>query len=472
MSMKIKEFVLRLGQAHWVFALLATTFGLIFIFLVPPLWGLDEPAHFERVYQIAHGQIFPSRSVANYGGKAPKNLVELGDYAVNDLIDNTVGDITSRKDVRDINGYKQFTDAKFSKEEKATPGSASYPPTAYIGPVLGVILADIFNASIGHTLFLARLFSLLSYILLSWLAIRLLRSSKLKWLFVVVPLLPTALFQGSVVSADGMLIGLSLLFMALFIRLMRASQDNNKNLLYSLIVVAIILPLIKFNYIFLSFALIFVPNGIFNNKKITVALKATGVLLATIFSVAWAAVTNAISNAPFSLRQDGLPVNAANQISIVLHDPLHLITACVRSIVNHGDYYVQTAISRIGWNYVDAPMIIVILLCLALFVAALYAKKELVSFRKILILIALLSLLGIASIFGTLYIIFNPVGSNSVDGVQGRYFIPFIIPIILAVAYYVPFEIKISNKSMVYILLSITIVGLLFSAWYYYLATY
>jgi uncharacterized membrane protein len=81
-------------------------------------------------------------------------------------------------------------------------------------------------------------------------------------------------------------------------------------------------------------------------------------------------------------------------------------------------------------------------------------------------------ILGILGVFGALYISFNPVGRSVVDGIQGRYFIPLAIPGVLAVATFIPIEVRIKDKAVPYIFSSISAICLVVSVIYYYLVTY
>ncbi len=474
--MKIKRVVANLGQTHWLFAAIALVIGCIFVFIVPPFWGLDEPAHFVRVYQITHVQkLFQS----NFNIKSetvkgvPKNLVDLGNYSIGDLVDNNANGIFSRKDIDNVNGYKKFTDAKFSKEEVPPSSFATYSPVAYVGPIVGTLLAEAINANIGHTLLSARFFSLVLYITLGWLSIWVLRESKLKWLFMVILLLPTSLFQGSVISADGMLIGLSLLFTALFIRILKVDQsESSYKLLYAMTVIAIMLPLIKLNYIFLSAFILCIPTNVFINKKTANYIKWGGISIAVVLGLLWQVFVSMTSNLSASQRPDGLPINMASQIANIMHNPLDFIAACIRSVVVYGDSYIHNGITQVGWNYIDIPLMVLVVLCVTIFIAAIYARKELVPIRKTLLLVTVISLIGVISIFGILYAAFTPVGSKYVDGIQGRYFIPFLIPIMMTIACYIPFEIKMNKNTAMYTIGLATLSGLLFSVVYYYLCTY
>lgn len=462
------------SETHWLFALVALIFGLILVLIIPPLWGLDEPSHFERVYQIAHGDIFPDRGgKKNYGGVAPANLVDLGNYAIGDLVDNNTGATLGRKDIDNVGGYKQFTSAKFSKVQKHTVSSASYSPVAYVGSIVGTILADSVNASIGHTLFMARLFSLMVYVLIGWISLRILRPSKLKWLFMILLLTPTSLFEASTVTADGTLISLSVLLLALFFRLvLRQDEQNRKKLLYGLIATAIALPLIKINYIFLSALLLFVPNNIFSKKRLTIYVKFLSIAIVVALAYLWSSIVKITANTPFNQRPDRLPVSASDQIAFMLHHPVHFFVAVIHSVIAFGDSYINSTTSLIGWNYIMAPLFFIILIYIALLISGLYAKNELEKIRSEYIPIIFLSMVGVLSIFAAMYVVFSPVGYPVIDGVQGRYFIPFLIPVIMVISRLTPFEIRIKEKVAPFIFTSLSIACILASVAMYYMETY
>lgn len=463
-----------LTKAEYLFVLIAIIFGICFAKITPPLWGIDETAHFARTYQVVHGDVFPPKNPdGSYGGALPKNLVVLWHYTKSDLLDNKQGGLVSRKDVDSNYMYTQLDNQPFSKQQQTSPGSSIYSPIAYIAPMVGVFIADTFHASIEQTIFLARLCSLILYVALIWFGIRLLQTSKLKWLIFTIALLPTSLYQASVVSADNITIGLSLLFICLLVRLMQSKgSTKDKKLFYALAVVAAIIPLIKINYAFLSLALVLVPNNLFKSTKTAVVAKIGGISLAVTFGTIWSMIAKVTSNATASQRPDGAKVVAASQISLIAHHPLHFFEACARSIVNAGDSYFQSMIAILGWNFVSIPLIITFTLVLGILLAGLYAKDETVAMRKKLLLLNILIVGGVVSIFAALYITFNPTGNKSVDGVQGRYFLPFLAPVVMLLASLIPFEVKIKAKRTPFIFGTISAAGLIVSATYYFLVTY
>jgi uncharacterized membrane protein len=462
-----------LTKAEQLFLLIAIVFGVCFVKITPPLWGPDETSHFARVYQLTHGNLIPNRTMKNFGGEVPTNYIPLANYVQGDLIDDKGGSILSRKDVDSTIAYKQLTNTQFSKTEHRYIWSAAYSPVAYVGSIVGVFLADLFHSSIGQTIFLARLGSLLLYVGIVWLAIRLLRDLKLKWLFFTAALLPAPLFQASVVTADSMAISLAILFSALLIRLTLSNKHPpSKKLWYALLAVAVLMPLVKPNYLFLSLGVVLVPNKLFHTKKLATIVKACSVFLVAIPGLLWDVVSKAANQPPISQRPDGVKLFPAAQTSLMLHHPLHFLLACFATTVVNIDSHLQSMVSLMGWNWVSIPYVFIFLLCLGIIIAAVYAKDELVPVRKKLLLINMSVLAGIISIFASLYVAFTPTGARLVDGIQGRYFTPFLIPFAMLVAAFAPFEIKIKDKIAPYIFVSISTFGLALSVAYYYFAAY
>jgi uncharacterized membrane protein len=275
-----------------------------------------------------------------------------------------------------------------------------------------------------------------------------------------------------VVTADNLTIALSILFISLFMSLAMSEPGKaDRKRLLGLIVAGTLLPLIKLNYIFLSFAIVLLPAKVFARRRSNLLKYGTAMLIA-IISMAWASIIKVNTNAPVSQRPDGLKVDPTAQLSFVGHHPIHFLEACARTTVSGFDYLLQSGIGLIGWNYVSIPLIFTFLLCLGIVIVALYSKNELVNLRKTLALLGGFVILGILGVFGALYISFNPVGRSVVDGIQGRYFIPLAIPGVLAVATFIPIEVRIKDKAVPYIFSSISAICLVVSVIYYYLVTY
>lgn len=430
-------------KAHVIFVTVATVFGVFFVFAVPPFWGLDESPHFARVYQITHGEMNLSRSPDAYFGYLPENLQQLIDYSRKDLENNTT-QAYGRKDVDSIDGYRKLTSQKFSSYNNIPAYQvANYLPIAYVGPIIGYQLSSSLDFNIGQTLTMARIFSLITYISLVGLAIYILKAHKLKWFIVVAGLLPTALFNGSMVSADTMLISLSFLLFAMFMKIIANSgKQTDRRLFFAFLCVGAIIPLIKVNYMLLSLGLLLaLPiKNLFHRYGNTIKVAALLLIIAP--ASIWYLVSSGLGDPPSDSNLLPGGVSASSQMSFVLHHPQGFLSAILRSIQLLSDSYVATGSTIVGWNYISVPTTISVIMCTIAFIVLIIGMKEFVYERRRLIIPVLFSLAGILSVFLALYLAHSTVALPYVNGVQGRYLIPFLLPIAAFMGTYLTIEIN------------------------------
>ncbi len=470
--MDIKKLGLLLKKPYVIFAIIAIIFGTLFCILTPPFWGLDEPSHFARAYQLAEGQLLPDTSANNKGGLMPDNFMELANYRTNDILDSwNNGAVLQSKDVTDQSVYTRLGSKKFMASQHNYPWTAIYSPISYLGATTGIIISNILGFNISKTIFMARFFSLLSYIALAGFAIWLVRKMKLKWFFSVLALIPTAVFQASTVSADTFLLGLTLVFMALFSRALIDVKKNEK-IIYGLAAVAILLPLIKINYIFLSLGFLLIHNKDFVSKKVAYIWKSATLALALALSLAWTLISSVMSTPVLSQRADGAQVIPKEQIAYIVHNPFNIISPLIKSIILNGDSYYQQLLFTISGNSIVAPVILSIALTIVLLISAFYAKDELSKMRKQIIWLAVAGIICALSIFITLYVVFSPVSWWYMDGVQGRYFTPLVASTVMLTVVLIPVTIKITKPTIINIVTITATVSLIVSVAYNVLALY
>jgi uncharacterized membrane protein len=474
----LKKYIPSAFSAHGIFASVSLVFGFSFIAIVPPLWGIDEIAHFARSYQVSTGGLLPHQNEdKSYGGVLPVNLIDLNNYVYGDLINNkATGSIFSRTDVDSGAVYRNILSVGFADKDKeyAFPGSAAYSPVAYAPPAIGIFIAEIFSGTIGESIFLARTFSLLCYIALVGTAIWMLRATRLKWVVFLIGLMPMSLFQASIVNADGLMIGLALLFMAVFLNLITSKADISylKSKISVLIIIGALIPLVKVNYIFLSAILFLLPSNIFKNKKYEWSIKIAGIGIAGVITAIWLAIARNVSASIGNLRPDGAVVDVKGQLFNILGNPVEFVEVTLRTLVMYGDQYPQQITGMMGWNLIAIPLTSCILLSFTIFLAIIYALRDLALHRTRLLLAGLISLIGVLGIFGVLYLTFTPVGKGVVDGIQGRYFIPFLMPIALGLLIYLPVKVDMTQRQATTIFSLISIFVLAIATAYYSIATH
>lgn len=433
-------------EAYKIYTTIALLFGTLFALTAPPLTGIDETSHFSRAFQVAHGGIFPQESGDKlFGGYLPQNYLP---YVA--MVHAKLGE-KQPVDYQEVLDYAY--NYKFSDDSAfiTFPGSGVYSPLPYIPAAVGILLSQGLNLSIGHTVLLARLFTLITVIAIVALAIRYLEPYKIKWLVVVMALFPKVIFQSSIISTDGLLNALTLLIFAIFIKIL-ISKRTTKSELVVLAVSSIILPLVKFNYIFISLIVLFIPyqkiSMVLDRRK-AIYYKILVVVIAVILSVAWVYSVRGSANSIRTMRGDGAlsQVDAKKQVEYLFSNPLAGPKAVVKTVYTDERGYADSIAGVLGWNYVQLPNVIIIGSFFLLVLSAAYARDEIVKMKRQILHVLALMVFAILSIFGILYLTFTPVGLSTVDGVQGRYFTPFVPFIASALVAMIPLTLKINEKT-------------------------
>ena len=456
-------------EAHHLFLFIALTFGIIFSFITPPLWGYDEPSHFARSYQISKGQLLPIRDTPNFGGTIPVNLQTLEGYRNRDMLDPSQTNSIFETRVTDSWEYERLTNEQLALEEVNYPLTASYSPVAYIGPTVGILLSKSINANLDIAILLARLFSLFTYVLLVFIGLYLIKGSNFKWAVFITALIPMTIFQAAVITADNITIGLSLLFASLLVYLWTKPRESKDTYYFAALTASgFLLALAKANYSVLGLAVFLVPNNIFKDKKRAYLAKTICFVLIMAAAYLWSTTVDPSSAPPISQRPDGLAVDPSLQIALVKNQPLDFILAIARSLYTMGDSYL-TSLFAIESKF--STLVTTVLLS-TLLISTLMFKDELGISKINRAFLAIPIVIGTGIIFLALYMGFTPVGSKLVGGIQGRYFIPYLLPALIFISSILPGTIALqkTKQSLFFGITATTM--LLLSTTIYYLNTY
>ncbi|MGA3263448.1 MAG: DUF2142 domain-containing protein, partial [Terracidiphilus sp.] len=190
---------------HWIFLLLGTPTLVFLSVCTPPFQTPDEPAHFERAYQISRGGL--------YGGSG--GYVDQGiDQAIShysQLPFNSNARVTAADDAAAA-GVKWTGQTVY----RTFANTATYPPFGYLPQTLGVLLGRAVGLSVVHTLLLSRLLNGAFAILISVLALYWCQRGKLVMFAVL--LLPMTMSLFGSCSQDATLISISCLAFAIVSR--------------------------------------------------------------------------------------------------------------------------------------------------------------------------------------------------------------------------------------------------------------
>ena len=401
------------------FLLVALLFGLISILLIPPFQSPDESSHYQRAYSVSKGQLYYS-VVDNKKGL---------------YIEDELTNYISSFDRFNGNVNQKFTygEMYFSQEMPKLPTSTShqYFSTvgtsffAYISSSLGILVSKVFRLGVFHqsttyiySLYFARLFDLFLYVGLMYCAIK--KTPILKKSMFTVGVLPMCIMLASSCSYDGLIIGSSCLLFANLMSLFYDSKKIGVKDIILFIILGFFLFFIKYTYILLLTLMIFVPVDRFKNKKdkvLKIAIIFGGILLLYV-----------ITNIPNYINS--VSGGAANeQLKFVLSNPFEYSKILFKTMYEKFGLQLSWILGGFGNLDTHFPgfiyfVMFIYILGLFLFDASI---KNVIFNIKSKLFVFIILLLIITGIYTALYLIWTPVGNYTIEGVQGRYFLPIVI---------------------------------------------
>jgi len=436
---KSQSFVVQLTFVpEKIYVVLALVFGLLLVFITPPLQVPDEDQHIYRSYQLAEFNIF------QFDPTVPASLVKLSDtfgrMNFNTFEKTSIDEILSQKKV------------ELNPQNRLQPVVPRYI-SPYLPQALGMFIGKTLELSPVILLYMGRVFNLLFSVLLIYFAIR--TAPFFKWIFFLLGLMPMTLYLCASLSKDGMVISLAFLLIALFFRF---AYDQQKKIstkdLVILFAVSFLVATTRSIYTILIGMFLLIPvyrigslkkyTIIFMSLIITVFLATQIGALKPLFQPKAATSTQPTINLPLSTDALSTPtpnekfkgsdpppvpegINFIEQKRFIMNNPIQYLGILFNSVfISKRAFYLDSFIGILGWLNKPLPKWhINIYLWILLITALLYSNKEIkIGLTNKLIILAMFTT-GVILIETGLYLIWTPVGQNYIEGVQGRYFIPY-----------------------------------------------
>jgi uncharacterized membrane protein len=413
-----------LSDLPLVFLILALAIGTFLVFAQPPGQGLDEAAHFDRIWIFADGTLIAPMHHGVPGGDIPKCVV---DYLAH---------FSAEASKKGAFSYGQYWQSPANCSQAATftgvGTAAANSPISYAPSLVAVIVLRGIGAPLPVIFFGGRFASLLGFIALFYLAMRITPTGK--QVFFVLGLLPTTLLLASSLSADPMVISLAALSVALTLRCCLSAQASWRTAL--LLSVSLLGLCLTKPTLFVFAPLVFlVPTRTIERLRHPMLLKAAAFVI--IFGCAglWDLAVRHVADAPVPL----FALNSHVQTRFIIDHPIRYIEILARSFfVGTGQAkWIPGFFFSIGYTRSDdanAPLGIAIVGSLIL----VYAYQLQLGARRIAhqggrlltwMPIALM-LVGVLLVETTLFIYGTPTGSLFTNA-RGRYFIPLLFLVLV-----------------------------------------
>lgn len=332
-----------------------------------------------------------------------------------------------------------------SEVECRTAGTTSI--LAYLPATLGITLARILGLGTYPMLYLAKIFSFLFYLVGVYYAIKIIPAGK--QIMVFTASLPMAIQQATGITYDTVTLVILFLFVAFTIRIYFQDIEKKEWLFFA--GCCALLGICKGGiYTPVLILLLILPKERFgdNIKKKILAILGIGILTVVLTITNYGGTIRAYLNlnTEKTTEETGVLTEQAEGeeltesvkpacygMDIVIKKPLRFIKLLVNTIVERIDFYVKGILgSRVAWAVEEFPVWSYIIFGLILVLSKNGVGEEKypmdITLRMGLIVATVLVFL----VYHVLFLIETPLNYSWIWGIQGRYFIPQTVMLLLA----------------------------------------
>lgn len=406
---------------EWIFVVICLVFGVVYSFVSPPRGLPDEPAHYYTAYRYSNLIMGKGYGVGEKYIPMREEEKKFDEYAYE----------YSQYD------YRVLVSRFFQMEETdvETMQSADDVGNAllYIPQTMGVLFGRLLHFGFTPTYYMARFFNLFVYIFITFFAIR--RIPIGKNVLVLLATLPISLQQAASVSYDTSIIACSFYLISMFLYLIIGDGRMTRKLFLLICAASVLVGSSKYGvYLPVLLLWFFIPkekfSGTWSKKKLTFI--GGGIIIAAMILVA-------LPNYLPLLAKDaaGAAVTATKQaytIGNIINDPLFFCFMILNTLHAQGG---TIFLDGIGYSMSWLDKIVPIYLPIAFFVLLLLASVRVSKEKKEISKKLKLCFIGIFVLTGTAFMAaaftWTFVGTNVINGIQGRYFLPVVLLIYLLI---------------------------------------
>lgn len=393
-----------------IYLILATILGVFYIFSYLPGAIPDEKSDFCRTIEIAEGHLT---------SKMTKNSGAGRELSTN--IDKIYKEYKSYHDIEEVKNLKLNSKKHFI----SFANKSLYSFVCYIPQVIGMFIGKILNLPLIWLLILGKLFNYIFFVSLLYLSIKYIPIKKELVFFLA--LLPEVMQEAASISPDAMTIATAIALTSFVLYFRYGTKEiMKKSQLVFMATLAILLSLCKIVYLPLCLLLFLIPKERFGGKKNKYIYTIAICGIAAVLNLIWLSISSKYL-AVFIVRSD-----SKAQLAYILKNPIRYGMIIFKTIDLFLYNYLLVMIGgAIALNNIATPSIFFFAALIILYILITKNKSDKKSIFNIKEKFAVIGIIiiTILLIFTSIYMQWNSVGNNIVDGIQGRSFIPLLLPI-------------------------------------------
>lgn len=385
---------------------------LFYIIAMPTIKNHDELYHWYRSYEVSIGKFMEGIDGDTLGTVMPQSVANI---ATDDWTSITYGTV---RDNLDMDLDKENTNLLYSET------SAVYSFIQYIPQAIGIFITRLFTDKVLLLAYGGRIMNMIFSVLLIYWAIKKIPFGKK--ILLALSFIPIAIEGFSSLSPDAMTISMAFFYIAYILSLAFNKKDHiiDGKKIAILIVLSVIMAMCKIVYLPLILLLFIIPKEKFKNEK-----KVKNIIIIGAIAVVLNLIWLMIAGIYLSHFREG---DSAVQVISVLTHPIKYLQNCLYTLNLNGQDYIYSMFGgELGWGEL-VQLNSIIPYCLALIFVWITITDQTIKdkfklYQKVWIALTTIAVIGL--IFTSLYVQWTTIGSDSILGIQGRYFIP-ILPLI------------------------------------------
>lgn len=401
---------------EYAFFFVSVLFGFTIIAMAPAAFmSWDEEIHFNRAYSMTFEDTV-EYSTSSYALHAKK-----------------LQNVNTAEEIRMQQEYLNEHVDDVVATSKKTSNFVDYSKRSYLPQAFGLKLGRTLGVDFTVTLWLGKIMNLLVYSFVMMLAIRYAKIGKRA--MVCVGLLPTSVFLASTFSYDAFVTAFLMLGYVLLINewLEKEERLNWKRVSMGIICI-VIGSFSKAVYVPMLLILCFLPKEKFESKRQRIAFLASGIVvfLVMMSSFVLPTLTNAVASVEVTGDSRGGDTSVTRQIMYILGNPLEFIGMLLNNIWKTLGTYFLGYKSHTFLAYYGGDQGNYYLVSVALMVGVAFTEKAQFHIKRKFRVVTSIMLFGIIVLIWTaMYLSFTPVGLSKINGVQPRYYIPLMYPLMI-----------------------------------------
>ncbi len=404
-----------------VFLFTILCLGVIYNFILVPYMTPDEKYHIDMSYRHSNTLL---------------GLEQIGENRCLKRADDVELEFTSEPS---LTNYKNIYDGLFTtvKDDRLVEAEATAnteaPMILYLPAVLGMTVGRLLHLGTVPMLLLARWCSLLFFACMAYLGMKKLPFGKMTLFLLAI--LPMNLQQCTSFSYDAVITGTILLYSCYCISLAYNQEPVKPKDILIMGVLGIVFIYGKSGiYLPMCLLALLIPAKKFGGNRVRgICLAGFCILPVLSFLNKNTVAVNYIATTTEATATVGSSTTAGYTISYFLQQPAELVRILANTLSDKTAFYLESlAGQKMGWVEIEISEVIPMLFLLLLILSVLKTREEplyVKTWHKWWISFICLACTGI--ILAGMLLTWTPKDYISIEGVQGRYFIPFTLALSL-----------------------------------------